>query len=72
MTLRFDLIIRDANVFNGLGTPRVRTDVGVTGDRIVALGDLGAAHAGREVDANGLALAPGFIDAHTQDERAVR
>ncbi len=71
MTQRFDLIIRDANVFNGLGTPRVRTDVGVTGDRIVAVGDLGAAHADREVDADGLALAPGFIDAHTHDDRAV-
>ena len=71
MTLRFDLIIRDANVFNGLGTPRVRTDVGVTGDRIIAIGDLGASHADREVDANGLALAPGFIDAHTHDDRAV-
>jgi len=71
MTLRFDLIVRDANVFNGLGTPRVRTDVGVTGDRIVTIGDLGGAHADREVDADGLALAPGFIDAHTHDDRAV-
>ena len=71
MTQRFDLIIRDANVFNGLGTPAGRTDVGVKGDRIVAIGDLGAAHADREVDADGLALAPGFIDAHTHDDRAV-
>ncbi len=71
MTLRCDLIIRDANVFNGLGSPRVRTDVGVTGDRIVAVGDLGASEADRQIDADGLALAPGFIDAHTHDDRAV-
>ncbi len=71
MALRCDLIIRDATVFDGLGNPRVRTDVGVTGDRIVAVGDLGIWEADREVDADGLALAPGFIDAHTHDDRAV-
>jgi N-acyl-D-amino-acid deacylase len=71
MTLRCDLIIRDANVFNGLGSPRVRTDVAVIEDRIVAVGDLGGWEADRQVDADGLALAPGFIDAHTHDDRAV-
>ena len=71
MALRCDLIIRDASVFDGLGNPRIRTDVGVKGDRIVAVGDLGGAEADREVDADGLALAPGFIDAHTHDDRAV-
>ena len=71
MALHSDLIIRDATVFDGLGSPRVRTDVAVAGDRIVAVGDLGAAQADREVDADGLALAPGFIDAHTHDDRAV-
>jgi N-acyl-D-amino-acid deacylase len=71
MPLRCDLIIRDAIVFDGLGSPRVRTDVGVSGDRIVAVGDLGAAEADREVDAGGMALSPGFIDAHTHDDRAV-
>jgi len=71
MPLRCDLIIRDATVFDGLGSPRVRTDVGVSGDRIVSVGDLGAAEADREVDADGMALAPGFIDAHTHDDRAV-
>src|SRR4051812_36082498 len=71
MALRCDLIIRDATVFDGLGNPRVRADVGVSGDRIVAVGDLGDVEADREVDADGLALAPGFIDAHTHDDRAV-
>jgi N-acyl-D-amino-acid deacylase len=71
MALRCDLIIRDATVFDGLGSPRIRTDVGVTGDRIVAVGDLGSSEADREVDADGMALAPGFIDAHTHDDRAV-
>ena len=42
-----------------------------SGDRIVEVGDLGAISAEREVMATGKALAPGFIDAHTHDDRAV-
>src|SRR4051812_5069847 len=71
MALRCDLIIRDATLFDGSGGPRRVGDVGVAGERIVAVGDLGAASADREVIATGRALAPGFIDAHTHDDRAV-
>jgi N-acyl-D-amino-acid deacylase len=71
MTLRCDLIIRDATIIDGTGAARRRGDVGVSGDRIVAVGDLGAASADREVMADGNVLAPGFIDAHTHDDRAV-
>ncbi|MBV9758316.1 MAG: amidohydrolase family protein, partial [Alphaproteobacteria bacterium] len=69
--LHCDLIVRDATVFDGTGAPRFRADVGVTGDRIAAVGDLGGATADRELMAEGRALAPGFIDAHTHDDRAV-
>jgi N-acyl-D-amino-acid deacylase len=71
MPFRCDLVIRNATIFDGLGNPRVAGDVAVTGDRIVAVGDLGAWEAERDVDADGLAVAPGFIDAHTHDDRAV-
>jgi N-acyl-D-amino-acid deacylase len=71
MSLRCELIIRGATVFDGTGAPRCTADVGVTGDRIVAVGDLGSTSADREVIATGNALAPGFIDAHTHDDRAV-
>ena len=71
MALRCDLIIRDATVLDGTGALRFTADVGITGDRIAAVGDLGAASAEREVTATGKALAPGFIDAHTHDDRAV-
>src|SRR5277367_2467519 len=71
MALRCDLIIRDATVFDGTAAPRFNADVAVTGDRIVAVGDLGASSAAQEVIATGKALAPGFIDAHTHDDRAV-
>jgi N-acyl-D-amino-acid deacylase len=71
MALHCDLIIHDATVFDGTGAPRFTADIGVTGDRIAAIGDLGSARADREVMASGLGVAPGFIDAHTHDDRAV-
>jgi N-acyl-D-amino-acid deacylase len=71
MTLRCDMILRDATVFDGTGAPRFKADVGVSGDRITAVGDLGGMSADREVIATGKAVAPGFIDAHTHDDRAV-
>ena len=66
-----DLILRHATVIDGTGAPRYRADVAVSGDRIAAIGDLGAHAAAREIDATGKVLAPGFIDAHTHDDRAV-
>lgn len=69
--MRHDLIIRDATLLDGTGRARTRGDLAVSGDRIAAMGDLGAHSADRELDAAGLALAPGFIDAHTHDDRAV-
>ena len=71
MALRCDLIIRDATIFDGTGAARRVGDVGVTGDRITGVGDLGGATADREIIASGKAIAPGFIDAHTHDDRAV-
>lgn len=71
MVQRVDLIIRNGTVFDGTGAPRFTADIGVSGERIAAVGDLGAATGDREVLADGLAVAPGFIDAHTHDDRAV-
>jgi len=68
---RHDLIFRAATVIDGTGAARLTADVAVTGDRIAAMGDLSAASADREIDAAGKVLAPGFIDAHTHDDRAV-
>jgi len=68
---RCDLVIRDAVLFDGTAGPRRRADVAVTGDRIIAVGDCSATTGAVEVDAQGKALAPGFIDAHTHDDRAV-
>lgn len=71
MTKRYDLAIRNARIVDGSGGDSFTGDVAVSGDRIVAIGDLGGSSAAREIDAKGLALAPGFIDAHTHDDGAV-
>lgn len=66
---RPDLILRGGAVIDGSGQPRRAADVAVAGDRIVAVGDLGAMAAAGEVDCTGLVVAPGFIDVHTHDDR---
>ncbi len=58
----YDLIIRGGTVYDGSGTPGIRADVAVRGDRIVAVGDLGAAQASTVLQADGLAVTPGFIN----------
>jgi N-acyl-D-aspartate/D-glutamate deacylase len=65
------LAIRGATVYDGTGGPGRVCDVGVSAERIVAVGDLGAAQPGISVAATGLALAPGFIDVHTHDDFAI-
>jgi N-acyl-D-amino-acid deacylase len=63
---RFDLLVRGGQVLDGRGTPARRADVGVSGDRIVALGDLSAATAATVIDAAGRVVSPGFIDVQGQ------
>jgi N-acyl-D-amino-acid deacylase len=69
MSERYDLLIRDAEVVDGTGAARYRADIGVRADRIAAIGRLHQARADLEIDASGKAAAPGFIDAHTHDDR---
>ena len=61
----YDIVLRGGQVVDGTGSPWYYADVAVQGDRIVAVGQLGAAAAAREIDVSGLVVAPGFIDPHT-------
>ncbi|MDO5325416.1 MAG: D-aminoacylase [Clostridia bacterium] len=63
-----DIIIRGGTIIDGAGGPRFRGDVAVKNGKIAAIGDLNAVRAQREFSAEGLAVAPGFIDAHAHSD----
>jgi N-acyl-D-amino-acid deacylase len=64
----FDVIIRGGTVLDGMGGEAVRTDIGIMDDRITALGNLSGSEAGQVIVADGLRVAPGFIDIHTHSD----
>jgi N-acyl-D-amino-acid deacylase len=67
----FDLLIRNATIIDGTGAARYAGDIGVRGDRIARIGTLSGARGDTEIDLGGRIAAPGFIDAHTHDDRAM-
>jgi N-acyl-D-amino-acid deacylase len=64
-------VIRHGTVYDGTGVAGVVQDVAVQGDRIAARGDLSRATGRQDVDATGLAVAPGFIDMLNHSEAAL-
>lgn len=61
----FDIIIHNGRILDGTGNPWYYADIGITGNRITAIGNLSGAESKRSIDATGLYVAPGFIDAHS-------
>ncbi|MEQ9691410.1 MAG: amidohydrolase family protein, partial [Bauldia litoralis] len=71
---RHDHIFRNALIYDGSNDGPLPGEVAIAGERIVAIADQGTIPAGpatREHDLKGKALAPGFIDSHTHDDRIV-
>src|SRR5438477_865342 len=64
-------ILRGGEVIDGSGRPRRRADVAIAGDRVAEVGAVGRVEGAREVDVSGKIVAPGFIDVHTHDDRAL-
>jgi N-acyl-D-amino-acid deacylase len=62
---KFDVIIRGGDVIDGTGAAARRADVGIVGDRIVAVGPDLEGEAARVIDATGRIVTPGFVDIHT-------
>ena len=68
----YDVVIRGGKIVDGTGNPWFEGDVAVRGDRIAAIGHLGAdVEARRVIDARGLIVAPGFIDMHSHSDRVL-
>ena len=68
--MAYDLKIANATIVDGTGGERVHGDVGIVGDRIVAVGEADeSSH--RCLDAGGRVVSPGFIDAHTHFDAQV-
>jgi N-acyl-D-amino-acid deacylase len=66
----WDLVIRNATIYDGSGAAPFTGDIALNGDRIASVGSV-AGEGIREVDAHGNAVAPGFIDVHSHDDFAV-
>jgi N-acyl-D-aspartate/D-glutamate deacylase len=67
----FDVIIRGGHLIDGTGGPRRLADVGITAQRIAAIGDLADAEAHQVIDATGRIVGPGFVDVHTHVDAQV-
>ena len=67
----FDVLIKNGKILDGTGNPWYSADLGIRGDRIVAIGKLPGATAKTTIDAAGKIVAPGFIDTLGQSELAL-
>ena len=63
--MNYDLVIYNVEIVDGTGTPAYTGDVAIRNGRIEKIGELGSHSAKREINADGLTLAPGFIDSHS-------
>jgi N-acyl-D-amino-acid deacylase len=64
----YDLVITGAELIDGTGAAGRRADLAVAGDRIAEIGRIDSARARRRIRADGLALAPGFVDIHSHSD----
>jgi N-acyl-D-amino-acid deacylase len=67
----YDVIIRNGKIYDGSGSPHFVGDVAIQHDSIAALGDLSYARGKKEIDAKGLAIAPGFINMLSWADRSL-
>src|SRR4030066_40336 len=63
-----DILNKNARIVDGNGSPSFEGSIGIKEEKISAIGDLSESQAGTVIDANGLAVSPGFIDIHAHSE----
>lgn len=71
MSDRADIVIDNARIIDGTGAPGYAGGVAIKGGRLSAVGDVADIQASHRIDAGGKVVAPGFIDCHTHDDRAL-
>lgn len=69
--VEYDVIIRNGTLYDGSGKPGVKGDIALLNDTIAAMGDLREAKGKSEIDASGLAVAPGFINMLSWADRSL-
>jgi N-acyl-D-aspartate/D-glutamate deacylase len=68
---RFDLLLKNGQIVNGTGNPWFYGDVGIKNGKILKIGKLKTSDAERVLDTDGLAVCPGFIDAHSHSDMVI-
>jgi N-acyl-D-amino-acid deacylase len=71
VTPAFDLVLKGGTIVDGTGGAPFPADLGITGDRIAAVGQIAATQGRRVIDVSGLHVAPGFIDIHTHSDHSI-
>ncbi|HUU29888.1 MAG TPA: D-aminoacylase [archaeon] len=69
--VKFDYLIRNGMVVDGMGNPWHRADIGIIGDKIARIGHLPQEQGKSIIDASGKVVAPGFIDIHSHGEARI-
>ncbi len=67
----YDIVIRNGHIIDGTGSPWYSGDIGIRDGKIAAIGNLSGVPAGRIIDAQGMVVAPGFIDMLGQSELTI-
>jgi dihydroorotase/N-acyl-D-amino-acid deacylase len=67
----YDVVIRNGHVIDGTGSPWYAADIGIRGGKVAAIGRLAGAPSKRTIDAQGMVVAPGFIDMLGQSELTI-
>lgn len=67
----YDVVIRNGQVYDGSGAIPLQTDIGINKDTIAFIGDLTSAKGKKEIDAEGLAVSPGFINMLSWGDRSL-
>jgi N-acyl-D-amino-acid deacylase len=60
--LKYDVIVRNGNIYDGTGLSAYQADIGIKGNKIAAIGDLKDQKGKTEINAEGMAVSPGFIN----------